>query len=246
MRKMTSLFFLSIAVNLFSAARAPPAQNEWVKAGYTASPVSNIADRLYGLPNGAGYTHGLDLDVIMLKGSGWEKNTIFARLTRLADIFKQCEIKFENVYFVGIDPPDGRLDFFPWYCPDKHDRDKYAGSTYQLARPYPNSGTRLSITYLRSFTNGETASSGPVWYWGPDCPMRYKSFISAVTTTENYISKRPKGYSVEAHELGHTMFESPHLGKDNIMALTPRKRLPVIKEEHCKLARAHELVKKLH
>ena len=48
---------------------------------------------------------------------------------------------------------------------------------------------------MRSFTNGEAGSSGPLWYCGYNSPMLYKTFISPVTETDDYISTRPKGYS---------------------------------------------------
>ena len=75
--------------------------------------------------------------------------------------------------------------------------------------------------------------------------MLYKQFISLITDSDYYIKKRPTGYSIEAHEMGHALFESAHVGRDNIMALTTSKRIPKIREDHCAIALEHELVRGL-
>ena len=243
MRKINSILFILIAVNLLSIVNVFSSHKQWEKAGYSKPKTSNITNQLYEISGRYEYTHGLELDVITLRGCGWDKSTIIKRLIHLADIYKQCRIKFEHVDFIEIVPPNGRLDFFPWYLPLKDLEDKFDSSTYLLAKSYHNTGKRFSITYIRSFTNGETGSSGPVWYCGLNSPMLYKTFISLEITTDDYISRRPKGYSVEAHELGHALFECAHVGRDNIMALTTSKRLPVVREDHCRNARAHKLVR---
>ncbi len=245
MRKIKSILFILVAVNLLSIVNVFSAHKQWEKVGYSKPKISDITDQLYGMSRRYGYTHRLELDVVMIRGCGWDKNTIIKRLIHLADIFKQCRIKFEDVDLIEIDPPNGRLDFFPWYRPHKDLEDKFDSSTYLLAKSYHNTGKRFSITYIRSFTNGETGSAGPVWYCGINSTMLYKAFISLVTTENDYLSRRPKGYSVEAHELGHALFDCAHVGRDNIMALTARKRLPVVREDHCRKARAHKLVRNL-
>ena len=219
----------------------------WRKAGYLNPAISFLDSYIYTSSDEEEYTHGLGLDVVVLRGSGWEKDTIKTRVKHLAGIYKQCRLKFKNVKMVEIDPPgDGRLDFFPWYRSSSRDNEEKRGSsTYSLARSYPNSGERFSITYIRSFTNGEAGSSGPIWYVGLESPMLYKQFISLISDLDDYIKKRPRGYSIEAHEMGHALFESTHVGRDNIMALTSRKRTPKIREDHCEIALEHELVRGL-
>lgn len=218
----------------------------WRSAGYSNPSISTLDSYIYESSAEEKYTHGLELDIIVLRGSGWEKNTIKKRIKHLADIYKQCRLKFNNVKLVEVDPPsDGRLDFFPWYRKNRENEEEQDGSTYSLARSYPDSGIKFSITYIRSFTNGETGSSGPIWYYGLGNPMLYKQFISLVTDSDDFIRIRPTGYSVEAHELGHALFESAHVGRNNIMALTTSKRKPIIRLDHCKIALGHELVRKL-
>lgn len=218
----------------------------WRNAGYLNPSISTLDSYLYEFSDEEEYTHGLELDIIVLRGSGWEKDTIKKRIKHLSDIYKQCRVKFNNVKLVEVDPPsDGRLDFFPWYRKNTENEEEQNSSTYRLARSYPDSGIKFSITYIRSFTNGETGTSGPIWYYGVKNPMLYKQFISLVTDSDDYIRKRPTGYSVEAHELGHALFESTHVGRNNIMALTTSKRIPKIRVDHCKTALDHELVRKL-
>jgi len=219
----------------------------WRKAGYLNPAISFLDSYIYTSPDEEEYTHGLGLDIVVLRGSGWEKDTIKTRVKHLAGIYKQCRLKFKNVTLVEIDPPgDGRLDFFPWYLSSSRDNEEKRGSsTYSLARSYPNSGERFSITYIRSFTNDEAGSSGPIWYVGLESPMLYKQFISLISNSDDYKKKRPLGYSTEAHELGHALFESTHVGRDNIMALTSRKRTPKIRKDHCEIALEHELVRGL-
>ena len=221
--------------------------NRWREAGYLHPAISFLDSYLYTTSDEEEYTHGLELDVVVLRGSGWDKDTIKTRVKHLAGIYKQCRLKFKNVKLVEIDPPgDGRLDFFPWYKSSSQDNEEKQGSsTYRLARSYPDSGERFSITYIRSFTNGEAGSSGPIWYWGSESPMLFKEFISLISDSVDYIKKRPLGYSIEAHEMGHALFEVTHVGRDNIMALTSRKRTPKIREDHCEIARKHKLVRGL-
>ncbi len=171
------------------------AHKQWEEVGYSKPQLLNITNQLYEINDHYEFTQGLELDVIMIRGCGWDKNTIIKRLIHLADIYKQSRIKFEQVDFIEIDPPAGRLDFFPWYRPHKELEDTFDISTYLLAKSYHNTGNRFSITYMRSFTNGEAGSSGPLWYCGYNSPMLYKTFISPVTETDDYTSTRPKGYS---------------------------------------------------
>jgi len=218
----------------------------WKEAGYLNPSISFIDSYIYTSSDEVKYTHGLGLDIVVLRGSGWDKEAIKKRIKHLADIFKQCRLKFTNVKLIEIDPlSDGRLDFFPWYREYRNNEEEQGRSTDSLARSYPNSGKKFSITYLRSFTNGATGTSGPIWYYGRESPMLYKQFISLVTTSGNYQNKRPTGYSIEAHEIGHALFECAHVGRDNIMAITPSKRISKIREDHCEIALEHELVSEL-
>jgi len=221
--------------------------NKWREAGYLNPAISFLDSYIYTSSDEEEYTHGLELDVVVLRGSGWNKDTIKTRVKHLAGIYKQCRLKFKNVQLIEIDPPgDGRLDFFPWYRSSSRDNEEKLGSsTYNLARSYPNSGEKFSITYIRSFTNDEAGSSGPIWYVGLGSRMLYKQFISLISDSDNYKIKRPLGYSTEAHELGHALFECTHVGRDHIMALTSRKRTPKIREDHCEISLEHELVRGL-
>ena len=220
--------------------------NAWKDAGYFNPSISFFDSYLYTSSDEGEFTHGLELDVVVLRGSGWDKDTIKKRVKLLAGIYKQCRLKFEHVKLVELDPPsDGRLDFFPWYRNNLGNEEEKGRSTYSFARLYPHSGELFSITYIRSFTNDEAGSSGPIWYVGLESPMLYKQFISLISNSEDYKKKRPLGYSTEAHELGHALFESTHVGRDNIMALTSRKRTPKIRKDHCEIALEHELVRGL-
>lgn len=215
----------------------------WRKAGYLNPSVSYLDSYIYGSSDEKKYTHGLELDIVVLRGSGWNKDTIKKRVKHLADIYEQCKLKFINVKLVEVDPlGEGMLDFFPWYRNNQNSEEERSRSTYGFSRSYPNTGERFSITYVRSFTNGATGSSGPIWYYGLESPMLYKQFISLITDSGDYIKKRPIGYSTEAHEIGHALFECAHVGRDNIMALTSSKRIPKIREDHCETALDHELV----
>ena len=215
----------------------------WKEAGYLNPSIFFLDSYIYASSDELKYTHGLGLDIVVLRGSGWDKEAIKKRIKHLADIFKQCRLKFTNVKLIEIDPlSDGRLDFFPWYREYQNNEEDQGRSTDNLARSYPNSGKRFSITYIRSFTNGATGSSGPIWYYGLESPMLYKQFISLITTSDYYIKNRPIGYSIEAHEMGHALFECAHVGRDNVMALTTSKRMPKIREDHCEIALEHELV----
>jgi len=241
------LLNLCLAPNTFAnEVLKNSALDAWKKAGYINPSIFFLDSYIYSSSDEGKYTHGLELDVIVLRGSGWDKDTIKKRVKHLADIYKQCRLKFKNVKLIEIDPlGDRRLDFFPWYRENRNNEEERGRSTYSFARSYPNSGKRFSITYIRSFTNGATGSSGPIWYYGLESAMLYKQFISLITDSDYYIKKRPIGYSIEAHEMGHALFESAHVGRDNIMALTASKRIPKIREEHCEIALEHELVRGL-
>ncbi len=233
-----------LAANVFAnEVLEDTVSNSWEKAGYANPSIFFLDSYIYASTDDGKYTHGLELDIVVLRGSGWGKDTIRKRVKHLADIYKQCRLKLKNVQLIEIDPQgDRRLDFFPWYRGNRNNEVERTRSTYNLSRSYPNSGKRFSITYIRSFTNGATGSSGPIWYYGRESPMLYKQFISLITNSDYYIKKRPVGYSIEAHEIGHALFESAHVGRDNIMALTTSKRTPKIREDHCKIALDHELV----
>lgn len=85
----------------------------WRNAGFLNPSISILDSCLYEYSDHEEYTHGLELDIIVLRGSGWKKDTIKKRIKHLVDIYKQCELKFNNVKLVEVDPPsNGRLDFF--------------------------------------------------------------------------------------------------------------------------------------
>lgn len=192
------------------------------------------------------FKYRMDLDVVILSGSGWNLKSIKERLIHMGETFKACKIKFENIYLIKIRPKiSGQLDYYPWYPPEG-DQSQKEVSTFELAKNYPNTLARASITYLRQLTTEDTGAAGAKWYFGPNSPMLYKQFISIETESPLYKWKSRDDYSVEAHELGHALFDIHHEGTDNIMAIQPIKRSMHIRQNDCKKALAHDLTQRIN
>jgi hypothetical protein len=106
---------LFLAPNIFAnEVLKNSASDSWEKAGYINPTIFFLDSYIYSSSDEGEYTHGLELDVVVLRGSGWDKDTIKKRVKHLADIYKQCSLKFINVKLIEIDPlGDRRLDFFP-------------------------------------------------------------------------------------------------------------------------------------
>jgi len=95
--------FYYFILNLYSPPNAfanevlkNSALDTWEAAGYINPSIFFLDSYIYASSDEVKYTHGLELDIVVLRGSGWDKEAIKKRAKHLADIFKQCRLKFTN------------------------------------------------------------------------------------------------------------------------------------------------------
>ncbi len=194
-----------------SAAAKPDPNSEagWVQAGF-GNPKITKMDLYSG--DRHRYTHEADLDIVVVRGSGWTKEIIEERYKKVVTIFRQCDLKFSNMRMIEVDAPldpktkkeitqfDTGTRTFP--------------STANFSERIPAVGPRLASIHVRLLKYGGLGFSGAK-FAKKGSPRLYKQWISAQILSEKYkvYEDSPSGFCSEAHELGHALLNCRHKPK---------------------------------
>lgn len=247
----------------------------WHQAGFRNVTVDAYpVESLYGQVKPTQFTHGMDLTLVLFRGTGWDKSEIQSRYGRVAQIYAQCGVKISRLNYVEADPYQGIT-----VVDNSGRRDdlKIAQATPDTPRPvvymleHGQNEHRVSqVAY--SWRNGSTHNYTPDKSEVPLEPALMNtawithSYKKSMVTAAEIKSKaheivegvpfgadggpltivRPE-YSVEAHELGHILTNSGHYEGKGMNFLYGSERLAndKINASQCEAIRRHPLVKPL-
>jgi hypothetical protein len=188
-------------------------------------------------------THVFDLDIVVLRGSGWDTETIEQRYLKVAEIFAQCGIGIPQAKVIEVDPPDNQLDF------SKEEISKVgrrSGEAYSLVDSIPSEN--ITAIHIRAFEDRNTSLATLERRYGKHSPYSNKTWIVHNCTSDEYKESRLPGYSPEAHELAHILLKMDYHNsglENNIMANDFDKRTPEFTDNQCEIMRSHPLVQEL-
>lgn len=206
----------------------------WEAKGYFNTNISYLSVEDYYPEHSGVYTHKLDLTLVNLRGSGFNKSLIEDRIKRVAKIYRQCGIKITEAKIVESDPPDGNLDIS---YKNKDDT--------KLARKAPEK--RRPILFLvRSNIEGH---SGYAWNrshnFGP--PREDISVVTSNILSKSHTTSTNQEYSTIAHEIGHILCSCGHIDGDenNLMSNSYNNLSGDINKDQCDVFRESPLVRKI-
>ncbi|MBT7608925.1 MAG: hypothetical protein HN576_04165 [Bacteriovoracaceae bacterium] len=194
---------------------------------------------LYSASDNTQYTHSVQVDLIMIRGSGWDEETIIERYRKAAEIYKQCGIKLTPARFISVTPPSGIVDI------ERSPRNvNQENSVIKFASAVPKS-KGMSTMFVRSFTNGSTGTSGPEFAYGESSPLYNKTWLTTDVIDDNYTGIR-ENYSPEAHELSHNLLNIGHMdGEPNLLHGDYNSLNDVLTDEQCEIMKMHETAKEM-
>jgi hypothetical protein len=236
-RKLWLLFVgLSLLLPFHSKAGAEVERQKWRAAGFK-DPEVRLIDIGKFYRSDETFTHGFDLTLVLLRGSGWTKKTVVRRLQKLARIYAPYRIKIGVAKLVIAGSPNGMIDFLR---PGTGDID--------IARRTPRT-FRPIIYYIRSvpplnaYSWIEHSDNEAV----PDA-IKNTAWISLTADMELNKKIRPPDYLTEAHELGHILLDSlRHCqpGAANLMAADYKQVSGRLEPHQVERIKRHQLVKRL-
>lgn len=179
----------------------------------------------------------LSVEAVIIKGTEWESLTQSQwteRYTRVAEIYRQCDIKVTAPIFKKIDAPNFKKINGDYYS-------TASDSGWSLSHFLSKTAlTNIRIFYLEEIEGGHLAyASAP-------------SFIPLATNDiyfseeDFYYSNEPNYYQTEAHELAHILLNSPHVESETPHIMATPYSSSYISPEQCALMHQSEFVKKVN
>lgn len=170
--------------------------------------------------------------MVLLRNSGWSKEQIEQRLTRVAQIYSQCGIKVARATLVTVDAPNG------WVDVDYSDEER----DLKIATMTPTTDKPI-LFYVRSSREGQTAYA---WRQGKSRPpaLTDTAWMTTEINTAAYKKLRDPTYSPDAHELGHIFGNCEHNadGSKNFLAGDVALLNDKIQPKQCENMKKHNLV----
>jgi len=184
------LTYLSIQANGSSDER------KWILAGYKNPSISEI--NLYQNVIKTKFSYKLDLDLLVVRHSGWTKEKLIDRYKEVAKVYSQCEIKFDKVRIIEVDAPDG-VQIFSHGSVSK-------SSTKQFAERTPN-WPRITNIHVKTIFAPYMGVSGPDFTYGENHPLLNRQWIGLISAWEGRknTEDEPHSYVLEIHELAHVL-----------------------------------------
>lgn len=209
----------------FSGPEITEQEERWANAGFEEPDhirFNPVTDRDVEM------THEMELNSVILRGSGWERERVIQHLNYASDVLAQCGIKVNNVNITEVAEPSGNVDFLasgdlPQGHPSALSRTERMDS---FARRNPNR-QRPVFVFVRDTGpnyNAYTTFADKYRYNNeiiPDelydeAPRLNYSFVSQGVET-NY----PEFSSV-AHELAHMLCQCDHDDSEpNLLSTNP-------------------------
>lgn len=201
-------------------------KTKWVEAGYTDAEVTKLsADS--AAEKSPSYT--VNLQVVVVKGSGWTEALLRQRYQIVANIFNQCALKI-NIFKVEVSAPLNE-------APVDHG-DVNRPSTQNFAENFPTFEKTVFMIHVKELIESTQAISGPELRLGAESKLTHKNWMAFTATT----SPAPAGWVAEAHELGHDLFNMDHVPYHNLVGLGFKGFSTKVTEEQCQSLAIHPQV----
>lgn len=184
---------------------------------------------------------GLEMSVILLRGSGWTEEQAREQLREAARVYARCAIRLRRVSLVSADPPGGRVNW------NRFDREGPA-SLAELRRLLPGDGLTAYLTGAFLDENIDDAFAFADWRdaYVTRPELNGTLFLSdRVNSPGSRRERSASPFSVLAHEMLHVLIRSArHNGDPEANLLSDwRRRSDAILPRHCAAAAASPLLK---
>lgn len=136
---------------------------------------------------------------MLFRGSGWTLENVEARTRRIAEIYKQCNIKINKAALIEVDAPNGWIDVD--YSVEKKD--------FKLSSMTP-SKERPILYYVRSSLEKQMSYA---WITSDEVPLSLKN-TAWLTMEINGQRQRDfyhPSYNSDAHEIAHILGNCGHV-----------------------------------
>lgn len=219
----------------FAKADGSIEEVKWISAGYKNPSITKL--ELYYNTKEDKFSHKLNLDLLMVRGSGWTKEKLISRYTEVARVYSQCEIKFDEVRLIEVDAPDG-IQVFNHGSVSK-------SSTKRFAERTPN-WPRITNIHIKTIFAPYMGVSGPAFaYEREDHPLLNRQWIGLISAWEGRkdTEDEPHSYVLEVHELAHVLLnDGQHIQNkpSNVMDLTRTEKK--LREDQCEKIYDHPQV----
>ncbi|MFA6093626.1 MAG: hypothetical protein WCU88_10780 [Elusimicrobiota bacterium] len=224
-------------------ASADITAEDWTRSGFGSPQIHSLrAEELCSDCKDADYA--LDMDVVLLRKSGWTEEEFLPMLRETAKIYSQCSVRIDRVELALADPPQGRTEWGKY-------KDEGGATVADLRRAVPVQG-RLAVFLLGTFSDNteSTGFSSADWRNSKDTrpPLFNTVFLSTASFIEEYRQERVSNpYNLLAHEMLHVLtrqgshFNLPELNLLNIW----KTRTNMILPQHCAWVQESPLLRKL-
>ncbi|GEM_PF-3042212 len=209
-------------------------EKEWIDNGYGDPVITNLNMRKN---DGRTYTHEFDVDVVLLRNSGWSEAEVRELMSKATEVYMECGIQLANVKIVTATAPQST-----WI-------DSYMESEKGLVRSLPSAVKRPTVFFVRSNREGNWAYSynKEVCGTSPRCDTAWvtKDIFSPVRINQ---FKGDNWKYVVGHEIAHLVGNCSHNNDsvDNIMNDNPQRVSKYPQYQLCNSIKQHASVRRIN
>jgi hypothetical protein len=196
----------------------PCEENKWRQYSQDAAKLTALD--LYDNNDKTKYTHLVNVEAVVFKGSNWSTPDVKAAYKKAALVYAQCGIKL-NVTSIEVSSPIGHVDV-------KHDLEDHSGDLHRIVKALPPAADYVLRDFrVRSIQDAKIAMSKnytpPLAFANTDINLghypgqgyQYKNEIWVGNAAISYEASAPhKDFSVIAHEIGHVLLGCVEQGVD--------------------------------
>ncbi len=206
------------------------------------------------IESNAEMTHEMELQSVVLRGSGWDTEGAIQHLNTAANVLAQCGIKVKRATITEVTEPDGNVDYLsirglsesdPRFQQRQDQQDNFSRRTPTNARPmvvFARDTGAMNDAYANvspSFRNNNTQIL-PEHY--DMIPRLNHTFVS------RGVERSYPRFSAVAHELAHMLCQcSHHDGEPNLLTTNPSSgaRANYIPPNMCRIFKRSPLVRRI-
>ncbi len=194
------------------------------------------------------FTHGISLNLLHLRGSGWLYEQIEEEILNTAKILKKCQIKIEEVLLTTVE--SSLLDVS--LVEDDNTIKDYTKDVRNILFHTPYVDTTFDIYLVRDIKQdkGKPGEDRP---GAVAFPAEVFPIVKGVAFLEANVSQKVKSvsrkhkFSVLAHELGHLLKHIGHTKNRRTLMEEPvfKKRNTIIPSQMCDTFKSSDFIKEL-
>ena len=197
-----------------------------LEAAWNSLPYLSQAE-IETLPSITNFTQHFPLTIVRIKNSDWKTPELLQRIRRTEEVFSQCKISFRPIRLISVAHAKGPVL-------DLAEAETYFSIETLLERRLVTKPIifLLNRSQDHGYEGGLALRAGNM---GAEHPMVNTAYLFqdyAQSDSRSYSYSRPhrkSHYELMAHELGHLLFDRPHLPEeDNLMSVLSQRtnRIP--------------------